>query len=72
MIFYEGTTRSVAFYLWKEAGRPEGDGDHYWFEAEKLLTNLEGNFALCAKCMRPINLLIDNALFCCAPHYGVI
>jgi hypothetical protein len=24
-----------AYYLWEKAGYPQGDGGHFWFEAEK-------------------------------------
>jgi hypothetical protein len=26
-----------AYHLWIEAGRPEGDGKEFWFEAEKQI-----------------------------------
>ncbi len=29
-------TNEVAYYLWEQAGRPEGDGVEFWLEAERL------------------------------------
>ena len=31
----EDMVREKAYLLWEEAGRPEGDGVHFWLMAEK-------------------------------------
>jgi len=31
----EDIIRERAYFLWEEAGRPEGDGIDFWIEAEK-------------------------------------
>jgi len=31
----EEIIRERAYFLWEEAGRPEGDGVNFWIEAEK-------------------------------------
>lgn len=33
----EHLIRLVAYYLWEEAGKPEGDGVNFWLEAERKL-----------------------------------
>ncbi len=33
----EQETQELAYRLWEEAGRPEGHGDRYWHEAQRLL-----------------------------------
>jgi len=33
----EERTRNLAHELWKQAGEPEGDGQSFWFEAERIL-----------------------------------
>ena len=33
----ENDIRQLAYQLWEEAGRPEGDPDRYWHGAERLL-----------------------------------
>jgi hypothetical protein len=35
----EELIRARAYYLWEQAGRPEGDGVQFWLEAEKELSN---------------------------------
>lgn len=37
----EDSVREKAYLLWEEAGKPEGDGSEFWFEAEKQLQILE-------------------------------
>ncbi len=32
---YEQRIRERAEQLWEEAGRPEGDSDHFWFMAQR-------------------------------------
>lgn len=29
----------IAYYLWEKAGKPEGQSDHFWCEAEKIYRN---------------------------------
>jgi len=31
--------RQLAYFLWEQDGRPESDGNHYWFAAETRLQN---------------------------------
>lgn len=31
----EATTREAAYYKWKKAGEPDGDGVQFWLEAER-------------------------------------
>ncbi len=33
----EEDIRARAFFLWEQAGRPEGDGVQFWLEAEREL-----------------------------------
>lgn len=33
----EDLIRERAYFLWEEAGRPEGDGIDFWVEAEKQI-----------------------------------
>lgn len=33
----ETAVRERAYYLWEEAGYPEGDGADFWYQAEELL-----------------------------------
>jgi hypothetical protein len=35
----EEEIRARAYFLWEQAGRPEGDGTQFWLEAEKELSN---------------------------------
>jgi hypothetical protein len=35
----EELIRARAYYLWEQAGRPEGDGVQFWLEAEQELSN---------------------------------
>ena len=35
----EDQIRARAFFLWEQAGYPEGDGVQFWLEAEKELSN---------------------------------
>jgi hypothetical protein len=35
----EDQIRARAYFLWEQAGRPEGDGAQFWLEAEKELSN---------------------------------
>jgi len=34
----ETEIRNLAYYKWEAAGKPECDGFHYWYEAEKEIT----------------------------------
>lgn len=36
---FEEAVRTRAYYLWDDAGRPEGDGVEYWLEAQRQLAN---------------------------------
>lgn len=33
----EQQVRELAYHLWEEAGRPEGDGVEFWLKAENAL-----------------------------------
>ena len=35
----EDVIRTRAYFLWEQAGRPEGDGAHFWYEAEREVGN---------------------------------
>ncbi|HUR53235.1 MAG TPA: DUF2934 domain-containing protein [Gemmataceae bacterium] len=35
----EDVIRTRAYYLWEQAGRPDGDGAEFWFEAEREIGN---------------------------------
>ena len=35
--------RKKAYYLWELAGRPEGQNEQFWFQAEKELKEQEVN-----------------------------
>jgi hypothetical protein len=37
----EAKVREQAYLLWEEAGRPEGDGAEFWFQAEQQLAASE-------------------------------
>ena len=33
----EQTIRELAYELWQRSGCPNGDEDHFWYEAERIL-----------------------------------
>lgn len=33
----EDYLKEAAYYLWLDAGRPEGDGKEFWYKAEKII-----------------------------------
>ena len=35
----EDVIRTRAYFLWEQAGRPEGDGHQFWFQAESEIGN---------------------------------
>lgn len=37
----EQAIRARAYFLWEQAGRPEGDGVEFWMRAEQELTTRE-------------------------------
>lgn len=41
LMLLEQRIREKAFRLWEEAGRPEGQEEHFWFQAEAAIREEE-------------------------------
>ena len=38
----EDVIRTRAYFLWEQAGRPDGDGQRFWFQAQSEIGNPNG------------------------------
>lgn len=35
-----GNIEELAYYLWEQSGKPEGQSEYFWFKAEKLFNQI--------------------------------